>query len=259
MLRKQTAMTPEQSFVSFVPLCEIESCFLTKAQRTQRMDTMQKYPIRFYGRALLFLVGILASAPIAIVGCLMVPISLLVLVWEPTIASIGYVAMIIFYLLFMLLFVACIFQVYVRQRPILKLCKEGLWIRSLGTPISINPFLNTLFGFIPIIIAVLWQVVTLRIFRIQMIRLQWENVDVMSGEDNLTITGWFDKDNLDDFGRNDLLENYSISYGVYSFREPFDKVIESVQFFLHNPDSREMLPSWQDDDIVSDRFAVYND
>jgi hypothetical protein len=185
-------------------------------------------------------VGIFASAPFAIVGSLVIPIGLLVAPSPDSIADVFFLT------LFVLLFSACIFQVYARKRPIFKIYREGLWIRSLGTPISVNLFLNTLCLFIPIILIVFWQLITLQVFRVRTVRLHWENVDVMSGEDSLTIIDWFNKENLEDFGKHMSMEHYTVSYGAYSFRIPIDKVNEAVQFFLHNPDSRKMLPSWHD-------------
>jgi len=46
-------------------------------------------------------------------------------------------------------------------------------------------------------------------------------------------------------------DNASI-FGTDSFGTSFAEVTESVQFFLHNPDSREVLPSWQEEDTGSE-------
>jgi len=201
----------------------------------------EKYPTRFYGRSLLFWVGLLACLPFLAWGFLLLPVFL----FAP---DIDMLVVVIFFSLFILLFAACVFQIRNRKRPILTICKEGLLIRSLGTPINIDPYLNIMFGFVPIVIIVFWRLITLQMFRKRTVRLRWENVDVMAGEDGLTIIDWFDKENNNDVGRRASLEHYTISYGVYSFRESVGRVGESVQFFLHNSAAREELPSWLNED-----------
>jgi len=193
---------------------------------------MQKYPIRFYGRTLIFRVGVLLFGPLGALLCIMGLLFFLG-IEEPIVDGrddyeVG-IDLTITGLLFLIPAGICAFQVFARQTPTLIICKEGLWIRSI------------------------------RILRIRSVRFRWENVDVMPKQAGLTIAGRIDKENRYDFESDTSFERRTFFYWIYSFREPFDKVIESVQFYLHNPDSREMLPSWQDDDIVSDRFTVYND
>ena len=43
---------------------------------------------------------------------------------------------------------------------------------------------------------------------------------------------------------------YYIAYGADSFGMPVAQVKEAVFYFQNNPNSRETLPSWQDDEIL---------
>ena len=83
--------------------------------------------------------------------------------------------------------------------------------------------------------------------RVQTVHLCWDNVAVTSEENKITIIGWYDKEERKDFGTFTFLEHFTASYGVSSFKEPIDKVSESVLFYLSNPDERETLPSWEEE------------
>ena len=215
---------------------------------------MQKYPIQFYGRTWIYWMGIVFLGLPAIFICALVLLSLLGIIEsvqaEPNRgAEIQLIVAGLFWLLF---FVACAFQLYALQTPCLAISKEGIIIRTIGTPIRFNLILNILFGYLPLLIGVLWQ------FRVRLVRLQWEDIDVVVNTRTLEINGMIDND-VDDFGRETTREQHTSIFGTDSFGVAFDKVIESVQFFLHNPDAREMLPSWQEDDIESGHIVVYND
>jgi len=141
----------------------------------------------------------------------------------------------------------CIFQIYFRQRPILKICREGLWIRTIGTPMPRTNIMIILHAQIVIPIWIFWQCITLQAFRIRTIRLRWENIDMIPPEQYaFTLAGWHEKD-YNDFDQNAPLEHYAVHYRADSFGVSVNKVIAAVQFFQDNPDERTMLPSWQEE------------
>jgi len=156
-----------------------------------------------------------------------------------------------FGLFWLFIFVVCAFQVFARQRPLLKIYQEGMEIRAIGAPIYISLFMNVLgFGTLLFLLIVFCQFITLQMFRIRTIRLRWDNVSVIPTPGTLAIGGWFIKNVNDDFGQETSLEYYAVSYEVASFRVSIGKVSEALLFFLHNPDSRETLPSWQNEETV---------
>ena len=86
--------------------------------------------------------------------------------------------------------IASAFRVYALQWPILKIYKEGLWIRTIGKPIKIDPVVDALFGILLLIPIMLWQLVTLQMFQTRTVRLRWENIDTKQTENwNLVIAG----------------------------------------------------------------------
>ena len=213
---------------------------------------MQKKPIWFYGRMWMVLAGTLIVGHLAVFGCVMGP-----LFWLDIIKSAnghpGYEAGIpltIIGLLLMPIAIAFAFQVFALQRPILKICKEGLWIRSIGTRYEIDPVLTILgFDLILIIFIMLWQLMTLQMFRIKVIHWQWDHFDLLPKYGIFSVTGWLDKDNKNDFEQGTPVP-YTVSYGADSFSVSIDIVRKTIQFYIHNPDSRETLPSWQDDETM---------
>jgi len=176
----------------------------------------------------------------------------------------------IFFVVVTLLTIGLAFQLWSRQRPILKIHKEGLWIRTIGVPARGNSYLAYLvgiagcvlggvFGIILLLLikslCMLWHVITLKLFQIQIVRLQWENiVDVQAIKSTwtrnaeLTIAGLYGKE-YNDFTQEFSLEPYVIAYGESDFYSDIAKVSEAVQYFLRNPDEWATLPSWHDEDL----------
>ena len=209
---------------------------------------MKNYPISFYGRTWMMWAGALICGYFAVLGCFMGPLFWLGII-KPADGRPGYEAGIpltIISVLLMPIAIAFAFQVYARQWPILKIYKEGLWIRSIGTPYQTDWALSaTGIDMILIVFVMLWQLVTLRMFRTQVIHWRWEDLDiVLPRNGNFSIVGWLDND---DFTQNDM-KPHTVSYGADSFEMSINKVRESVQFFHGNPDLRESLPSWQNDE-----------
>ena len=187
----------------------------------------QQYPTQFYGRTWIFRMVALSFGPLGFVWS---SIGLLFFfgIEEPFIegraAHEAGIDFVFAGLLFLVPAGICAVQMYLRKIPILVICKEGLWIRAIGTPICLN--------------------------RIRKVRLRWEHVDVIPRQMGLDIAGVIDKKIQSDFDETSF-ERYAVSYGLlHSFGESIAAVNESVQFFLHNPDAREFLPSWQDEETL---------
>ena len=215
----------------------------------------KEYPTRFYGRTLVFWAGVLFLTPLTV---LMYVIGMLFLTGietapngEPDFET-GTIFMIVGGLLTCLV-VACIFQVYARQYPALNICREGIETRSIGVPMPSNLIMGCLFAlglwiFVLPFIA-LWQVVTLQAFRIRTFRWRWENIDAIpTAIGSFAIAGYLSKNHHD--LEQDSQEYCSIPYNTDSFGVSIDKVMGAVQFFLHHPDARTELPSWQDEDSL---------
>jgi len=218
------------------------------------------YPTQFYGRTgqywLIALFVVFPAICICSITAVMILLGLFGIIHgvkSPFDSDVIYG--VIIFIFFILLAIAVTFQLCVRQRPILKIYREGLWIRTIWTSSRINPILGCLlgiaFGFILTVLLktfiMVWHVITLQAFRIQTVRLRWENIDILPKDSAFTFTGWCEKE-YDDFGQDIPLEYCTVDYQADSFGTSIDKVIEGVQFFLHNPDEREMLPSWQEED-----------
>jgi len=214
--------------------------------RQQWNTDLEKYPIRFYGRTWIFWACTLILGHIAVFGCIMGPLFWLDII-KPANGRPGYEAGIPLTIISSLLMPFAInfaFQVYALQWPILKIYKEGLWIRTIGTPIKIDPVLIALFGLLLHILITLWQFITLQMFQTRTVRLRWEDIDTkQAGNWDLVIAGRLNEANKDSFDPEDW---YYIAYGADSFGMSVAKVKGVVFYFQNNPDSRETLPSWQD-------------
>jgi hypothetical protein len=212
----------------------------------------KKYPTRFYARTWLYWAGVLVFVPFTI-------FPLILIITEGTPDKEEMIAAIIGISIFMVCLIACAFQVYARQRPILKIHKEGLWIRSIGVPIKYNVFVGCLLGYFVIFLIafiLVWQLITLQLFRIRIVRLKWENITewqankgTFTRKEQFLIGGWYEKD-YHDFEQEFALEPYWGSYESGDFGMAIGKVSEAILFYMHNPDARETLPSWQDDEFT---------
>jgi len=207
----------------------------------------QQYPTQFYGRTFIYWTGGLLFGPLAIFMCTAGLLSWLGII-EPLYGEPNpkaEIALMVGGLFCTLFSIACTFHVYALQTPNLTIYKEGLCILVIGTPIRFNPIRNILFGYLPALLAVLLQ------FKTRLVRLRWENINIVANAGTLEIGGLIDKDEYN-FGQDTSPESewHTTFFGVDSFGTPIAKVSESVQFFLHNPDARETLPSWQDEETL---------
>ena len=159
-----------------------------------------------------------------------------------------------------------IFQVYVRQSPILKIYREGIRIREVWTPIQETPFLRVsaytggvFLALFFIAFVMLWRFLTLQMFQTRTFYLRWENITDMWAERNeryveaetlITIVGLIEQDH-NDSEQDALVEHKSFSFPTGFFGRPLGIVFEAVDFFGYNPDARETLPSWQNKNILS--------
>ena len=225
------------------------------------MDAMQSYPTRFYGRTWLYWMGIPLLG--TLVAFWLIFGLQIVLGIEPTDdPEMGFVLIILGLILAPAVFV-CVFQVYARQMPILKIYREGMVIRTIGAPVQADNLVLIVlwvFGLWIIILPLiaLWQCITLQTFRIQTIRVRWEKiVTILPDKRSLTIAGWFEKIHSSVSERDTSAEFYhAVSYDTASFGTSIGNVIEAVVFNAFNPDSREVLPSWQGEEsmFVNDTY-----
>ena len=134
------------------------------------------------------------------------------------------------------------YRLYALQWPILKIYREGLEIRIIGTTLPETPAWDVIgITQFSTMLILIWQFITLQMFRTRTVRLRWENItEMLVGKDFFSIAGRADKPVL-------------VSYKKYSFGIPTDAVNEAVQFFLWNADSRETLPSWHDEEADKKR------
>lgn len=220
------------------------------------------YPTRFYGRTWLAWAGVLILGPFAFLFCFMG--SLLILGIEQKPDGCDGFALMCMGLVFLLMVFFSIFQVFARQSPILKIYREGIMFRSIGTPFaSHNLILGILSSVGGILLAfpliIFWQCITLQAFRIRTVRWRWENVYIEAEpggyfwtkpSGGFSISGLIDKDADEYLGQDAPLESFAVSYQGDSFGMSIKKVNEAIFFFLYNPDSRESLPSWQNEETV---------
>ena len=225
----------------------------------------QQYPTQFYGRTwrywLATLFFVLPAVSICCITAIMMLLGAVGIIHN--VKSFGdsdvIYGMIIF-IFFILLAIALIFRLCALQCPVLKIHREGLWIRTIGTSTRIDPLLGCVLGVVFALLfkafMMVWSVITLQLFCIRIVRLQWENItDIQDESETLIkrrkfmIAGLYEKE-YNDFSQGFSLEHYTISYDAEDFSVSIAVVNESVQFFLHNPDAREFLPSWQDEETL---------
>lgn len=192
---------------------------------------MQEYPNRFYARTSDAWGCVLLTGPAAVAVCVA---WVLVCANAIEISDTGLILMVVG---MVLTAVAMIFayRVYASQWPVLKICREGLEIRSIGTTLPDAPSWDiTGLVYYMLLFLLIWQFVTLRMFRTRTTRLPWADIhEMLTGKDAFTIIGCVDKP-------------FRVSYMKYSFGVPTDSVCDAVEFFLHNPASRDSLPGWEE-------------
>ena len=207
----------------------------------------------------MFWLGILCTGPFASLFCLLG-------LQEIARAHEAGIPLLVIGGIFLFVSAACAFQVLARQFSLLRVYREGIEIRTIGTPIQVDPILHILgFGSLVMLLIAFWHFVTLQMFRIRTVRLPWETVVVIPTKRTLAIAGWFDKENDNSFEDNPFRGNtlednsfeqetsseyYAVSYDAHSFGTPIGKAIKTVQFFLFSADSRVVLPSWQSEETV---------
>jgi len=182
---------------------------------------------------------------------------------DPRDVGTALLAMSVFFLPIVL---SSVFQVFARQSPVLKIYREGIKIRLLWTPIRYGVLLGCLLALcsplalLLLACVTLWRLFTLQLFRIQTFHLRWENiVEIPAGKNEFTIVSWKETDSnniepnfndVDDCKQKTSLELWQFPFDANSFGTSIRSVIEAVQCFERDPDLREMLPSWQDTDIL---------
>jgi hypothetical protein len=211
------------------------------------IPTEAQYPTRFYAKKVMFALGVLSFGPIAVGSCYVGILHRL-----DHVKGIGRDAgtsEIISGAALMILVVACAFQTLARLCPVIKIHKEGLRIRTLGTP----PYFSVLSLISPVhlllfIITTIFLFVTLQMFRIRKYHLRWEQIEsTLLARGTFTIAGLCGIENDADDAQETPPVFRSITYDEDAFGiTSVEELNEAIQFFLSNPDARETLPSWQD-------------
>jgi hypothetical protein len=216
------------------------------------------YPTQFYGRTRMDLAGVLIFAPLALSMCI-IGVLCCFDIMKPIANDPGFIvgtSLIIVGLILMHIVIDWAFHVFAKQRPIIRICREGIVLRIIGTlfPSNLIVTLSIILGYgiILIPLIVLWRYITLQSFRIRTFRWQWENIGIDSTKAALVIIDWHEKKRYDNIGQEEYVDiNWKkIIFESHAFKTPIGEVIEAIQFFLHNSDVRETLPSWQDEEAL---------
>ena len=130
-----------------------------------------------------------------------------------------------------------VFYLLVRRMPILQIYREGICMRRF---IADQTF------------CLQWKSIWIdsnnstpespRSFRFQKAKEQYP-IKIMYWHEKERNDGPADRECID-------IDYEKFTFEPHAFSTPIAKVSESVQFFLHNPDARETLPSWQDEETL---------
>ncbi|MDR0609539.1 MAG: hypothetical protein LBG58_05470 [Planctomycetaceae bacterium] len=184
------------------------------------------FPIRFYGKTdwfHVFLFGYL-GIPTCIVGILC-----LFDIVRPADGSSKYIEgimLMVFSFLFILPAITSFFRSIIHQKPLIRIYKEGIQIR--------NSVPTTLFDF-------RWFFIFKNI-RIQ--TLQWEKIDsILCGREILVIIGT--STDIDNQSRDQNNLSIQMFYNTTSFTIPVENVGDTLRYFQHHSEKRQLLPSWK--------------
>ena len=98
-------------------------------------------------------------------------------------------------------------------------------------------------GFMPF--ELYWQLLTLRMFQVRVVRLSWENfVTIVYDYGCINIIGLFVEEVNPWTGKNPF------HFGADAFGVSIKTVKESLQYYWDNISDRESLPSWDDTDEI---------
>ena len=228
---------------------------------------LKKYATQFYGRTWMVWACVLLLGPLVAIWFVMGIVFLLGIGEPPNgdSALVGGITMMIVALLALPFVIESFFLVLARQRPILKIYREGIWIRFLGAEPPLR--LETkgliqealLHHVAPLIFLItypvkIWQLLTLKTFQTRIVYLHWEYIEPSNSTQAFyTISGWAKVKN-NDFEQDVPMKYLTTSYEGDSFGTALRKVVETIEFFWRNPDTRETLPSWQDEELL-----IHND
>ena len=136
-----------------------------------------------------------------------------------------------------------VFRIYFFQHPILSIYQEGIEIRSTGFPSKTRPSVGYFDR--------LWQSIVFRIFPLRKDRLQWKYMShFFPANRGFMIVGWFDCPEKINLGFGSPFAQAAYSFGADYFSVPIKKVIESILYFMNDPEAREELPSWRDNETL---------
>ena len=168
----------------------------------------QKFPTQFYGRTWIYWLGVMVVGALAAFGCVGGLLFCFDIMNLGPRALPGWMigsVMIPIGLTLTPFAIAFVVQVITRQSPTLKICREGIWIRFIETPIKDEPILQALqLDMVRIIFVMFWRLVMLQMFQTPIYRLRWENIETIRTDKGVFTLGWRDTE------YNDFDNGYSI-------------------------------------------------
>ena len=152
-------------------------------------------------------------------------------------------------LIFVPIAILLVFHLFARQWPIIRIFREGLEIREIGTRVQFDPSLNILgIGFILCAFIALWQLLTLRMFRVRTTRLRWEEImSIASNRVILEIIGIPIRETS--FPNSATMDSPTciFAYDGNSLGVPPDYAGAILYDLFHHPEKRNSLQSWESD------------
>ena len=209
------------------------------------------YPNHFYGKTWMLWAQVLVLVPITCLACIMGPLFLCDAIHTAD-GRPGHEAGIpltITGLILVPITVILVFHLFARQWPIIRIFREGLEIREIGTRVQIDPILNIfglrlfLFTFV-----ILWQLGTLRLLRVRTTRLRWEEImSIASDRVILEIIGIPIRETS--FPNSATMDSPTciFAYDGNSLGVPPDYAGAILYDLFHHPEKRHLLQSWESD------------
>jgi hypothetical protein len=186
---------------------------------------------RFYGKTEILWVFVLFFSYVSIIPCIAGPLFLfdIIKTADGRPGHIAGIPLTILGFLFMPFVITFVFHLIIRQKPLIRLYKEGIQLMDVVLPTPID----------------LCRLVTLKEFRIQTLRLEWEKIDtIFCGHGTLGIIGNSTHTENQPIDKNDSPIQI-FSYDTDSFAMPLKNVGDILCYFHYNSEARRILPSWK--------------
>jgi hypothetical protein len=146
--------------------------------------------------------------------------------------------LIIWFFILLPVFLACVFHLATRQKPIFFIRKEGIELRVIGTP-AYSVVWGGKFGLLFLPIELYWRLLTGRMVPIQEFRMPWESIHAIDyNRGTLVIIVY-----IEDEGSR-LIES-PFSFSADAFGASTKTVYESLLYYDKETTERGSLPSWE--------------